>query len=322
LKGERPRKATHTEVLGNSARACGSVFISGEYLILEGEAALLSAVNRYAFAEKTEGRGYRVEGIDGTQLDLPKAVCEILGLSADVLEGIRSSVVGLGSKDRQKYGLSSSAASCVALTRLLGPAMGDTELAIAAGKAHRIFQKGKGSNADIQMAVLEGSAVLYQQREKAAALGRRIPFPSDLRCALVWMASPAKTVSFIHRFKKAQADLGAELRLLTENNKKVIEAFETANLSDFLGYLELQDERLKDLGEKIGAPIHVPAHSALKKACSASRIEGEFVAKVSGSGGGDISLVFGHRDADWDSLFSRLPVEVHLLEIEVDARSE
>ncbi len=299
--------------------APGSVFISGEYLILDGEPALVSAVDRYATAEFSDGKGYRVEGLSNNMdMGLPFAVCEVLAKPRKVLAKIETSVTGFGEgQEGGKFGLSSSAASCVALVRLLEPNLAESELLLAAGRAHRHFQNGKGSNADVQLAVFGGTSIVYAQDFSTKARSEHVDFPDDLRCAVVWMEASAKTVSFISKFESAKGTDGFEAlhTQMLENNKIVIEAFKAGRTNDFLEALSDQDDLLDLLGKMIEAPIRVEAHNDLKKVCGKG-----FVAKVSGSGGGDISLVFGRSDADWLSLYSRLPHHVKVLEIAVNAK--
>ncbi len=300
-----------------TAVAPGSVFISGEYLILDGEPALVSAVDRYATAESVLG-GYVVEGLPGSpDMRLPFAVCEVLGIHTDVLAKIKTSITGFGAVGK-KYGLSSSAASCVALVRMLSPTLSANEVLDAAGRAHRRFQNGKGSNADVQLAVSGGTSIVFSQgiSDETPTV---VPFPTDLKCAVVWMEASAKTVSFISKFESAKTDTGFKdvYGQMKINNLRVIDAFAENRSVEFLKALSSQDDLLDQLGKIIDAPIRVNAHNDLKNVCGDS-----FVAKVSGSGGGDISLVFGPVDADWAGLFDRLPATVQLLEIGLDAHCD
>lgn len=301
------------------ASAHGSVFITGEYLILDGAPALVSAVDRSAQAELVKSTsGYSVDGLEGEpDIQLPLAVCRVLGKSPDVLRRVKTSIVGFGSAEK-KYGLSSSAASCAALVRLLAPNLDESELLEKAGRAHRLFQKGKGSNADVQLAVLGGTCIVHTQDFSNIAHYEHVEMPEGLRCDVVWMEASAKTVSFISKFEASRSTEGFEkiYRRLWDNNDAVLDAFKNGKVADFLDTLALQDDLLDHLGTLIQAPICVEAHHELKKACG-----DDFVAKVSGSGGGDVSLVFGRSNADWASLQSRLPDGVQRLEILIDAKN-
>lgn len=297
--------------------APGSVFITGEYLILLDQPALVSAVNRYASVEIDPTRDhYFVEGLDNTDMQLPLAVCKVLGLSPTILNNLRASVTQLQSKEGTKYGLSSSAASCVALVRLLSPQLTVQDLAIKAGLAHRLFQNGKGSNADVQLAAMGGTAIVYQQKESMIN-AECVQIPSQIRCVPVWLSSPAKTLSFITRFNEAKKNSKFYTDILTpmiENNLNVIEACKMSEADRFLVALRRQDAFLYTLGKYIEAPIHTSTHRKLVAHCSAP-----FVAKVSGSGGGDISLIFGPKSADWNSLLSKIPKGIERLDLELEA---
>ncbi|MEM9191061.1 MAG: hypothetical protein AAGF12_17890 [Myxococcota bacterium] len=305
------------------ASAPGSLFIAGEYTIVVGGAALVTAVDRYVRVVGGTGETYATEGAS-FDLRLPRAVCAELGVDEDVLVGLRADVSALVGGGK-KYGLSSSAASVVSLCRALRPELPSTELVDVASAAHRRFQGGKGSNADVQVAVrgftqvLTTNAPTLPEKRFSAPADRRVAFPQGLRAVPVFLDQPASTVSFLKAFIAGleREEPRATLDALHAATLRVIDAFDADQVPKALEALASADDALGALGDALGAPIWVDRHRALKDACG-----DEFVAKVSGAGGGDISIVFGEVNAPWEALLSRLPSGVTPLDIRLDAPPE
>ena len=302
------------------ASAPGKLFLIGEYAVLDGAPALLSAVDRrveVTIAPAPDGR-WRLTaanlGIDAldlgtdlpTRAELDRATRQRLA----VFEAVRAhSAVALGARlaprhvtidsrdfaqDGHKLGLGSSAAVAAAFTAALSTASGESldkaALCARAITAHRDAQNGRGSGGDVATAVY-GGLISYTRDQTPIPLA----WPSDLAAFVVVTGTGASTPDLVARVAdygkrapRAHAQYMADLRALAEAV--------THSLDDTAAFLALAEEyfaALCRLDSAAGAGIVTPQHFEL--ADLAARHGGVF--KTSGAGGGDVGLAFVHSGA-------------------------
>lgn len=217
-----------------AASAPGKLVLLGEYAVLDGAPALVSAIDARARVQvrRVAGSGCRLEapdvlplplhfgrGADGSP-DWPDddsrqrlaLVDQILrGLSArhaiptgglDLAMDTSAFYTGVGAS-RQKLGLGSSAALTVALASALAAAAGRLPADRGAWLAdllamHRDFQGGRGSGADLAAAIYGGSLV-YRLDAGSRPRVSVFDWPSPLNRLFVWSGRSASTGDFLAR---------------------------------------------------------------------------------------------------------------------------
>ncbi len=176
-----------------AASAPGKLVVAGEYAVLEGAPAIVAAVNRRALASLSASGVVNAEA-----RILLDAVCAVLECPAPdhVALDTASFHAATGPGRGMKLGLGSSAALTAALCRLLLPEQTPPgrllERAIA---AHRRFQGGVGSGADVA-ACVTGGVIRYCMDDRAPD---RLTWPDKLQYAVWWSGVPASTRQLLAR---------------------------------------------------------------------------------------------------------------------------
>lgn len=298
--------------------APGKLFLIGEYAVLDGAPAILSAVDRrvYVTIERSIGRHWRIHapdiGIDVLTLGpdgyLPDGIDPGTRSRLRVYTAVHAHVTQhIGRPDRaltirinsnafshngHKLGLGSSAALAGSLTAALAHAAGsrtlDREtLCNHAITAHRQAQNGSGSGADVATSI-HGGTVEYQDDTIQAELS----WPHGITGMAVVTGDGASTPDLVKRVRAYaeqdpttyDADMGV-LRKLAGKAKKAM-----ANGDDFLCLMRDYFDALQILDRHAQAGIVLPRHNEL--AALAKKYSGVF--KTSGAGGGDLGLAFSH----------------------------
>lgn len=300
------------------ASAPGKLFLLGEYAVLEGAPALLTAVDRRATVTATATGGWRLTarqlGVDGLELGsggaLPAGLDAVTRTRLALFEAVRGTVEchagGPGQpldlvidsdafhQDGHKLGLGSSAAVAVALTAALARAGGVTltteELFSLADAAHRQAQGGSGSGGDVAASVY-GGRIRYVRGERPRPVG----WPDDLTLVGVVTGTGSSTSDLVSRVaayrerdpKGYLRDLGA----LSELAAGAEQALSGAN--SFLALADDYFRAIAALDAHADAGIVTERHQELRDLVAASGA----VFKPTGAGGGDLGLVFAKLGA-------------------------
>lgn len=290
--------------------APGKLFLSGEYAVLYGAPAIVTAVDRRVVAWAEDGK-YEVFGADIVDRALPSAVAAETGRSG--YDGFRVDV-GATFHGDLKLGLGSSAASCVALTAAMLASSDREAIYRAATAAHLSFQRGSGSGADIAASVFGGTLRFARSVEAAdQTLVAPVAWPHGLRIEAVWLGKPANSRDFVAAVRAV--DGSEEHALVSAAASTAAEAIGAGDVSNFVEALREADAALEALGARAGVPIVTPAHRELRAACAST----EICAKPSGAGGGDFSILAGPADAPWSSVLDRLSPGCQHLQLEMNA---
>lgn len=307
-----------------SASAPGKLLIAGEYAVLDGGTALVTAVaaRARAFVTRTAGnkstfehpvtgrvlpfnadraRGLRWAGEDpGEWGEILAAVastwwtnesqCDFLPSLAARVDTIAFYTEVAG--ERRKLGLGSSAAATVAFSAALTAAL-DESLSVAdlvrfCRAAHARVQRGRGSGVDVLAAIHGG--VIAGQVDVASC--RRLSWPQGLVMVPVWSGIEANSVELIGRFEayrqRGGDNYAQHIATLRQLSSAVDAAWQTGDVHRILAALSAYDVALARLDNDADIGIYTPIHDRLREIAGRAGT----VYKVSGAGGGDFGLAF------------------------------
>ena len=291
-----------------TSSAPGKLFLLGEYSVLHGAPALLSAVDRRVTVTVAPAESWRLHapsvGIHHLQLDdegrLPATLDAGIRSTLRLFDTVRAAVRVAGpfditidsaefSRDGHKMGLGSSAAVASALTAALAEASAlhlDREALFAlAQSAHRASQNGTGSGGDVAASVY-GGVLSYTVGMPPVPL----EWPNDLTVMAVVTGEGSVTTDLVGRVNdfagqhpaQHDQDLARLIRLAHQAQPAL------ADRSTFLRLIDDYFTALVLLDTHAQAGIVTERHRDLRAV--AQRAGGVF--KTSGAGGGDVGLAF------------------------------
>lgn len=278
-------------------RAPGKLMLLGEYAVLGGGEALVAAVERYAECHVTPA--------DRPILETPGVFAEALLAKYPVPGRYRLDSGALGTDTDAgwtKFGLGSSAATTVALTRALHPEASLDEVFEIAHGIHREVQ-GTGSGADVAACTYGG--LLRYRREPLLVE----PLPRFGPLLVVWSELPADTrtlVASVARF--AQAEPLAHQRIMKRLDaaaQRGIGAVFSADREALAGAAADGANAMLELDGQVDATLFP------RRILELQAIAGDFcvVVKPTGAGGGDLAWCVGVDEADERALAKTLTDE-------------
>lgn len=309
-----------------TVKAPGKLFLVGEYAVLYGAPAIVRAVDRYVrvTAESaTVSTGHALEvlspGTDippleacwnGNQLDFARAsaahhlVMTLLNrlVEQDVLNpqlGHLRLVVDSQAlfHQGQKLGLGSSAAVSHALVKAVTEYAGQmTAQSVRLPQrfvfdAHRRFQEGKGSGADLG-AGMTGGTYCYQRRGQRDFTLRAVQLPPDVYQSSVWVGKSASTTDALcslTAFRESHpVEFERALEPLMQLSDKAVRAAEKGDGQAFVELCGLYGHNLSEFGRTVGIDIVSNAHQSLRELSA----EAGVAYKPSGAGNGDFGVAF------------------------------
>ncbi len=307
-----------------SFSAPGKLYLLGEYAVLEGAPALLTAVDRRVSVTLTESTPGSVSesgwSLTATELGvsrlalgagarLPEDLDSDIRRRLALFNEVRTAVDSLATtaatfdieiqsaqflQDGHKLGLGSSAAVAVALTATLAASRGISltppALFALAANAHSASQGGKGSGGDIAASVY-GGLILYTPGSPPT----RMTWPDGLALFAVVTGTGSSTVDLVSRVADYAAHNPAEHRRdLDHLASLALRAQDAIASADT--FLALADEYFRgidDLDTHAHAGIVTQRHRELRSIAATSGA----VFKTSGAGGGDVGLIFAKLDS-------------------------
>jgi len=266
------------------ARAPGKLVLSGAYAVLSGAPAIVTAVDRFAFADAARR----------AERPTPEVVAALGDEGAPYFDAMELR------EGKQKLGLGSSAAILVAslgarAIAMRGP-LADDELRGAvfesALAAHARAQGG-GSGVDVAASVFGGTLIF--RRGTPLPTVTPVELPAGLVIETWWSGNAAITSDLVGRvnaFAARDATAHAELMARQSAAAEAAEiAVRAGSQERFIVALADQRRALAALGQAAATPIVVPAVEAL-----ASEAERSSAAVLpAGAGGGDIVIHVGPR---------------------------
>jgi phosphomevalonate kinase len=211
-----------------------------------------------------------------------------------------------------KIGLGSSAALSAALCRLLLPADASGErLLRCAIDAHRRFQNGAGSGADVAASVM-GGVVRFRMDEMPP---ERLSWPHGLQYAAWWSGVPASTPLRLARLSRT-ARSPARTQL-ADAAARVADCWNADLGAGLLPALASYIEALERFDREHGLGVFDAGHRELKSAARSS----EVLYKPCGAGGGDAGIAFAADAAALDAFAGRARPQGFLpMDLSVDSR--
>jgi phosphomevalonate kinase len=304
--------------------APGKLFLLGEYAVLEGAPALLTAVDARVLVrvEPVDAPAWRLDapdlgirdlmlGDDGTlpegldvgtreSLGVFNAVRAVVADRAGRRGGIRHPALAVSIDSSalraggHKLGLGSSAAVAVALTAALARAAGlepdREEVFHLANTAHRAAQGGAGSGGDVAASTYGG--LLRYVRDTTP---EPLVWPAGLTMLVVVTGTGSSTTDLVGRVADYAARDGAGYRADLDRLIALAECGPAAARSADL-FLELASDyfdALRHLDAHAHAGIVTDRHRQLRELAA----QHSAVFKTSGAGGGDVGLAFSRSGA-------------------------
>ncbi len=291
--------------------APGKAFLIGEYAVLEGVPAVVTAVDIRAIAHDAPG-DERTAPSD-LSLAAHARVREHLssgtGTPIGDVPGVESGPFCRGAR---KLGFGSSAAVAAAVVGFhlaeSGHDLADPTtraLALDLARAAHHHAQGGGSGGDVAAAVLGGTLRFTRDAAPVA-----LPHPSWLHVGFVDVGAPAVTSSFVKQIRAAaEHDRPAYARAidqLSAGSESFLAGYVHASVEFGLTAIRLgvqhHNEGLTTLQTLSGAPILSPAIADVLALAS----EMGLAAKPSGAGGGDLVVVFAASRGALDLFGERL----------------
>ncbi|MDH4281500.1 MAG: hypothetical protein OEV36_02495 [Myxococcales bacterium] len=271
------------------ASAPGKALLCGEYAVLEGAPAVVSAVGRRVTVTWSEDL-----------VDMPREVAATLRLAHAELGFVgRFLIVDVHElqRDRLKLGLGSSAAAATASAGAVfashGRDLGDPST------LRRIFECAleghasvapQGSGVDVAASTFGG--FLCFSRHGSAIEARPLACPSDLVVRLVWTGHAARTSELVAKVRALRRDdpltYRACMNRLSELAGGFASAFEAGDAEGVIAEAASYADAMGSLGVAADAPI---VEARLGRAQElAARFSGS--SKPCGAGGGDVAVAF------------------------------
>jgi phosphomevalonate kinase len=297
-----------------SARAPGKLVLVGEYAVLFGAPALVTAVDRYAVARFTDDASERPRAPEAAS-----AIARVEATHGAIRRGLVTDVSALRA-GAMKLGMGSSAAAAVAASaaalHVRGIEPSARDLFTIADDAHREIQPD-GSGVDVAAAAYGGTLRFTRASEPPAI--ERAHLPAGLTVRVVFTgreASTSEMLGAMRHFQSAHPARFAEARaVLVEEANRAATAIERG-AEAFVEAAGRYGEAMRAFGEHLGVPIVEAETLAIDSL--AARHRGR--AKPSGAGGGDVAVAFFSREEDatcFDEAARAASLEV--LSIEIDA---
>lgn len=303
-----------------TARAPGKLILFGEYAVLEGAPAVVTAVDRsvHTVVEPSEDdRWFLTSDQDeGGRRELdPRArapwiagaireTLRCLGAQPEDLPSLAIEVRSaelFGSHAQAKLGLGSSAAIVVALggalrrfVATLEPGAAERDACNAFGDALHVHHALQGSGSGIDVAASFHGGVIAFTRDagpSSVPTVERLAPPADLHLACIWTGTSASTASFLERMpdgrRRRTAAFDACIEHMANVSGQALEAFRRGLGADLAQLANEYHDAMADLGRVCGLPIVSTAHQTLAELARAA----DAAYKPSGAGGGDVGLL-------------------------------
>jgi len=272
-----------------TARAPGKLVVMGEYAVLLGHAGVVGAVDVYAKATRTVGRG-RLRMDTGGLLQ----ACIDEALDTGVIDEAPHEAIDVDTNAfvdaaGRKLGVGSSAAAAVVFLRVLCPTLDTDGLHALAQRAHRRFQQGKGSGIDVAASVYGGLVQFRRHSDiaddvSASPLVMRLA-DAHVTALVAWSGKSQDTRTFVGAVQQTTTATPS-LTAMAEATQAFLAALAAHDGAAVIDAVDRGRRALVFLGDACGIDIVSAPHAAI---ADIARAHGG-TAKPSGAGGGDVAL--------------------------------
>ncbi len=282
--------------------APGKLVLCGEYAVVDGEEAVVAAVDRRALCTVEPAEDLRVRGNDPRWVTVTGALLSrALAGGADpehapLLVAVLAEITRRGfpaerahvavstssfsaeparaGEPPPKLGLGSSAAAATALAYAFAGAAGIDAVHEIARAAHRAFQGG-GSGIDVAASTYGGVVVFREGRARPAP-----PLPEGLDVVVAYTGIPAQTQGFVDAYRALPDRARHRARIAATTTRFLA--------GDVVGAVDDAREAMAALGDAAGKDVVTREHRAIAELARAAG----GAAKPSGAGGGDVAVCF------------------------------
>lgn len=318
-----PRRDIDPSFVTN-AQAPGKVMLAGEYVVLDGCASVVMAVDRYATATASSAPLTDADG-----WETPEALAALeeafsLGyLQHEMHTRVRPGTL-FDQGQTRKLGLGSSAAMCVAAlgsAKLLSefqssndpstssPTLDRMTLAKIARKGHRRAQGG-GSGVDVIASALGGIHAITITPNSEDFLCESLHWPTEIHWRVLWTGEPVSTKLFVAKVRELAtqepAHYASAMGPLRENAQGFIKGMRDANAGLVVESVRTLGAAMDALGHSAGVPI---VTSPMRELVQVANRSGCAV-KPSGAGGGDIVLLVAQSSEAVAECLRQLPASM------------
>jgi phosphomevalonate kinase len=262
--------------------------IAGEYAVLEGVEAIVTAVGRRAYARLANGPQPPLS----PEVQAARAAAE---RRLGAVPGAITLDVGELQFEGRKLGLGSSAAAAAAAAGAVYAAHGHDvaasetreQVLAAALEGHRAVAP-HGSGADVAAAVLGGFVRFRKLGDGVETHALR--WPSELELVVVWHGTPARTsdmVSHVRALASRDPELyRSRMRALAEQSDQLVSAVMAGELESVIDCFHSYGSAMDQLGQAAGMSVVTDTCEQIRHL---ARDHGG-AAKPSGAGGGDVTI--------------------------------
>lgn len=316
-----------------TASAPGKLVLSGEYAVLDGAPAICMAVDRRARVtispSTAEHHTVAAPGFCSTVGSFKthngdvewlagggdfRLVDDVWRTANPVVPTSLAMVLDtsefLDAKSNAKIGIGSSAALAVALAAAICELVqADADATRVAFAAHRQFQDGLGSGADVACSTA-GGLIAYSM---AAGAGPQIAWPEGLAHALVWSGVVTSTGGKLERFGRQEPRPSRSA--LVDSAQRIATAWRGGSVQTILDEYRDYTHVLREFSIDHGLGIFDAGHAELADAAAAAGV----IYKPCGAGGGDVGVVFADDEAAVEAFVSNVvPPNFRALKMSID----
>lgn len=288
--------------------APGKIILCGEYAVLDGAPAIVTAVNRRAIAsvrkisgtesiihspgmthEETRFRrdssGF-LHWISGRYRLVEEVFDEFRDFQMPAMALTLDTQPFRDAESGKKLGLGSSAALTTALAAAINKLFScKLDIYTVASRSHWAYQSGRGSGADIA-ASFHGGTISFEKQLQPRI--RPLEWPKGLLYQVFWSGHPASTSHKLSRLHANRAIGTDSANALADVAAKVVSHWEQGSVTDLLAVLRDYTSALRRFSEAHRLGIFDAGHQSLLEPATALGL----AYKPCGAGGGDIGVAF------------------------------
>jgi len=312
--------------------APGKVFLSGEYLALEGGSAIILSTKQRSrvFIEDHEkpynlfyssaldqsfqfsvNDNFEVDWVDndpqGFGLFISLAICELKIKPSKALISIDTSEFYSSGK---KIGLGSSASIASAIINALDEyfnlQLSESAKIQKAVNIHGLSQDNVGSGLDVIASCADSGVVECSLQMANEHKWRNLKWPSDLYIKGVITSNQSSTKMMIEKYNHGKASNQMFFNKLYSETKHLLNqisiAWDTQDSATIIGLMQKYNTYIKQLNEKFNLGIFTDEHRQLMEIAKKTDI----FYKTSGAGGGDLGLVITNSEKKLTEFLTKL----------------